>query len=145
MRWSFALGLSLASALTLALAGAPSWAKGGPCVMYSGLKFGSDGGASLRIELSASARVLAKEQGKTTRFLIDGATVERKNNLNPLDASFFCSNLLRAKLDRRKEGVFVTLELRDALPVEHKVVPFGEGAVVEFRVPGPRSESARCR
>lgn len=134
--------LALASALLLFVSSAPSEAKGTAVVTYSGLKFGSDGGASLRVELSSAANVVPKEKGKRTRFLIDGATVERRNNLNPLDASFFCSNLLWAKLDRKKEGVFVTIELRNAVPVTARTTSVGGGAIVEFSVPGPTTGSA---
>lgn len=145
MRRLIARSLVVVGALLLAVTSAPSFARGPAVVTYSGLKFGSDGGASLRVELSSTAPVVLKEEGKRTRFLIDGATVERRNNLNPLDASFFCSNLLRAKLDKKKEGVFVTLELRNAVPVAHRLAAVGDSAIIEFSVPGPQGSPAPCR
>src|SRR5690606_23160605 len=145
MRWTVARALWLAGILTVALPSASSLAKDAPVVTYSGLKFGSNGAASLRVELSSSAPVVLKQEGKVTQFLIDGATVKRRNNLNPLDASFFCSTLLRAKLDRKKEGVYVSLELREAAPVSHRLTPVGSGALIEFSVPPREGSSAGCK
>lgn len=111
----------------------------GPVVTYTGLKVLSDGSTQVRVELSKSAVVVLKDQGKHVRFLIEGAKVSRKNNTNPLEAAFFCVNLIKAKLDNTKQGVMVNFDLRAAAPVTFQLESVTEGALLEFTVPPGKS------
>jgi hypothetical protein len=106
-----------------------------PVVTYTGLSVRKDGSAEFRVELSKSAVVVAKQKGKHARFLIEGATVARKTNTYPLEAAYFCVNVVKAKLDKSKEGVFVNLDLRDTSAVTFKVEAAPQGAVLEFAIP----------
>jgi hypothetical protein len=137
------LGVGL---LVLGLVGSASAARRehtGPVVTYTGLKVLGDGSVQFRVELSKNAVVVLKEQGKHPRFLIEDAKVARKNNMNPLEAEFFCVNLLKAKLNNSKEGVVVNLDLRDAAPVTFQVETASQGAVLEFTVPAGKSSGCR--
>lgn len=115
-----------------------------PVVTYTGLSIRSDGSAQFRVELSKSAVVVAKEKGKHARFLIEGATVARRTNTFPLEAEYFCVNLVKAKLDKGKPGVFVNLDLRDTSTVTFKVESAPTGSVLEFTIP-PTAEPAKCK
>jgi|GEM_PF-2697095 len=138
-----------ALALTISTLGLPDSASAKkkqekPVVTYTGLSVRSDGSVEFRVELSKSAVVVAKEKGKHAQFLIEGATVARRTNTFPLEAEFFCVNLVKAKLDKGKQGVFVNLELRDASAVTFKVEAAPSGSVLEFTIP-PTAEPAKCK
>jgi hypothetical protein len=116
----------------------------GPVVTYTGLKVLGDGSVAFRVELSTSAVVVAKGQGKRVSFLIEDAKVARRNNMNPLEAAFFCVNLVKAQLSNTKRGVMVNLDLRDAAPVTFHLEAVAEGALLEFSVP-PGKSGASCK
>lgn len=106
-------------------------------VTYTGLRVYEDGSSTLVVKLTEQTPVEFTQDGTKLTFVLGGAKVHLRNNKNPLNAQFFNSNVVRAKLDDTKKGVRVRISLRSDVQPEHKMVSQGSGAVLRIDVPPP--------
>ena len=83
-----------------------------PLVSFIGFRVHEDRSSTFRVDVSLAPELKRAKKDKQIVFLIKRAAIERRNNKNPLNAQFFNSNVLNAKLDAVKEGVTLTINLR---------------------------------
>ncbi|HSC88142.1 MAG TPA: hypothetical protein VLC09_12755 [Polyangiaceae bacterium] len=110
---------------------------GGPVVSFVGLQVHADKSAQLWVEMNQKGDVSVSRQGATLVFLVRDASIQTKNNENPLRAEHFGANVLSAKLDRTKDGVTFTVRLRTPTEAVYRVVEQPSGAVLQVDVPKP--------
>lgn len=138
-------GVALLGFVLFSILSVVAHAKASPVVTFAGLHVEPGGSAALTVELTEPAEVVSLEEGRQVRLLLRGAKIRFRNNENPLLAQHFCSSVLRAKLDRGKEGVTVTIELRQAVTVKHQMKTAESGSTLVVDIDKPKELPPHCQ
>lgn len=106
-------------------------------VTFSGLRIYDDGSSTLFVNLTRRTPVSFRKNGKRLEFMIQGARVHLRNNKNPLQAQYFKTMVVRAKLDDVREGVRLRVDVRSDIEPAHRIVQEGQRAVLRIDFPPP--------
>jgi hypothetical protein len=106
-------------------------------VTFSGLRIYDDGSSTLFVNLTDQAPISMEKSGKRLDFMIKGARVHLRNNKNPLQAQYFKTMVVRAKLDDVRQGVRLRVDLRSDVEPAHRLVREGQRAVLHVDFPPP--------
>ncbi len=109
--------------------------RAGPVATMPGFELLGDGGSRFFVQLTQQVPVEShKAKGKLT-YVLKGAHVDRRNNLNPLVTVHFNTPVTRARLVPAGKNLNFVLELRADVTPTYKVVPGKDGTsllVIDF-------------
>lgn len=99
-----------------------------PIAMFPGFRMLADGSSQVWVHVTKKVNVTAA----ATSFALVGAQVNVRNNTNALVTEYFDTPLARARLKSDAAGTQLVLELRENVPLKHRVVDGPGGSMVLY-------------
>lgn len=112
-----------------------------PLVTYPGFRMLPDGSSVVWLSVTEPVPIESEVGRRSARFLLKGARVGVKNNLNPLITTHFPTPLERAQLVREKAGAALVLKFREDVEITHRSSQ-GPDGVMLLEVPIPRRRAS---
>jgi hypothetical protein len=108
----------------------PKRPSGAASVTYPGFRVRADGSSVVWVTLTRPISLEERGAGKVIVFRLPGAYVDVRNNTHPLLTDHFATPVRSIRLRPEQDGSSLVLELRQALPVTHRVMEGPSGTVV---------------
>ena len=103
-----------------------------PIATYPGFRMLADGSSQVWVLVTRKVSVTAATSSGVPTFVLVGAYVSTRNNTNALVTTWFETPLARARLHNDAAGAQLVLELREQVPVKHRVVEGKDGSMTVY-------------